>query len=72
MGWENVIIGYAIVRFSRDEIIPVDAIFVRTFQSQTGVAGPVSNPYPVFKTIYEYQIPVYKKKNIKKQPRLKA
>lgn len=65
MAWENVIIGYKITRFLRDEIIPLDAIFIRTFEHQTGVAGPTYNLHPVYETIYEYHIPVYKKKNIK-------
>lgn len=30
------------------------------------IAGWVSNPYSVYEMIYYYQVPVYKKKNIKK------
>lgn len=62
MAWENVIIGYRIEEFDTHEIIPKDAIFLcHTVKSGTWGHSPYT------KLILIYQIPIYKKKNIKRK-----
>ena len=62
MSWENVIIGYKLKDFSKEDIIPVDALFISAGTSSTRICGTTySNVY------YTYQIPIYKKKNVKKK-----
>lgn len=66
MGWENRITAYKIVDFKKDDIIPPDAVFIRTYQVADGVYGWASNLKTYYRTVYEYQIPVYKKVRTKK------
>lgn len=66
MAWENVIIGYKIQDFKKDDVIPTDAIFIRSFEHFIRMVGWVSHPHPHYETIYQYQVPIYKKKNEKR------
>lgn len=67
MAWENVIVGYEIKVFEKGETIPSGAKFIRHYDVFIRMAGWVSNPYPYYEPRYEYQVPIYKKKNIKRK-----
>jgi hypothetical protein len=66
MAWKNVIVGYKIITLKQEDAIPADAQFLTTSKEAGGVHGYVSNPRVWYYTLYHYQVPVYKKKNIKK------
>lgn len=66
MSWENVIVGYKIQDFKKEDIIPEKAVFIRSVDRFVRMIGWISNPYPYYETIYQYQVPIYKKKNIKR------
>lgn len=65
MGWENVIVGYEIRDFQKGDIIPADAVFIKTRDVYAGHVGWISNLRASYRTVYEYQVPIYKKRNIK-------
>lgn len=67
MAWENVIIGYRVIEFELSDIIPLDARFLYQRQEFVRMYGFVSNPKPLYKTILFYEVPVYKKKNVKRK-----
>lgn len=59
-------IGYKIVSFSKEDIIPIDAIFIQSRKVFYRYAGWASNLKPVYETIFDYQVPIYKKVRTKK------
>lgn len=67
MAWEKEIIGYKIVKFSKQDVIPIGAIYIRTYEEFVRMYGWASNPKPYYQPLYEYQVPIYKKKNIKRK-----
>lgn len=67
MAWENKIVGYEIKHFKKDEPIPADAKFLTTSEVFVRMYGMASNPKARYETIYHYQVPVYKKVNVKRK-----
>lgn len=65
MGWQNIIVGYEIKGFSKEDIIPVDAKFLYTKERFVRMVGRAVAPHPYYETVLFYQVPIYKKKNIK-------
>lgn len=69
MAWENVLIGYKHTKIGVNDIIPVDAKYLDSIYEDRKV-GFVSNPHIVTVCIgHTILLPVYKKKNVKKQTR---
>jgi hypothetical protein len=66
MAWQNTVVGYKIVELTSNDVIPVGATFLTTTQRYAGHFGWASNMRAHYETIYHYQVPVYKKKNIKR------
>lgn len=65
MAWETVIIGYSLKDFTSSDIIPIGAIYVKSRQRASIWSADTGHVYK-YETIYTYQVPVYKKKNIKR------
>lgn len=67
MAWENVITGYKIEKYKVKDNIPADAIYLYKEQQFVGMYGWAHNLQPHYETVLFYQIPVYKKVNIKRK-----
>ena len=61
MAWENKIIGYKIQEFEKENIIPVDAIFLNK-ETKSVYFSMMRHYFDV----YIYQTPIYKKIRTKK------
>lgn len=65
MAWQNVLIGYKVVDLDKDAIIPIGSTYISTLYEKR-LIGWVSKLHTVeFVVGYRYQIPIYKKKNVK-------
>lgn len=65
MAWENIVYGYKIMAFGRDGTVPIGSIFMCSERVTIEQPSMVSRGY--YETAYYFQVPVYKKKNIKKK-----
>lgn len=65
MAGKNVIVECRLQRFGEKDTIPADAKYVSSGKEFVRMVGWASNPYPYYENYFIYQVPIYKKRNMK-------